>query len=37
VFGGGLLLGTGQEAGVCLDEGGLVSVEACSLPGTGEA
>jgi len=30
-------LGIGQEAGVCLDEGGLVSVEACSLPGTGEA
>ena len=30
------LLGTGQEAGVCLDEGGLVSVEACSLSRTGE-
>ena len=31
------LLEIGREAGVCLDEGGLVSVEACSLPGIGEA
>jgi len=31
------LLETGREAGVCLDEGGLVSVEACSLSRTGEA
>ena len=30
-------LGTDREAGVCFDEGGLVSVEADSLPGTGEA
>ena len=31
------LLGIGREAGVCFDEGGLVSVEACSLPRTGKA
>jgi len=31
------LLGTGREAGVWFDEGGLVSIEACSLLGTGEA
>jgi len=30
-------LGTGREASVCFDKGGLVLVEACSLPGTGEA
>jgi len=30
-------LGTDREEGVCFDEGGLVSVEADSLPGTGEA
>ena len=37
MFGRGLRFRTGLEAGVCFDEGGLVSVEACSLPGTGEA
>ena len=31
------LLGPGLEAGVCFDDGGLVSVEACLLPGTGKA
>ena len=31
------LLETGLQAGVCFNEGGMVSVEACSLPGTGEA
>jgi len=31
------LLGIGREVGDCLDEGGLVSIEAYSLPGTGEA
>jgi len=37
VFGRGLRFRTGLEAGVCFDEGGLVSVEACSLSGTGKA
>ena len=31
------LLGTGREVGVYFEEGGLVSVEACLLPGTDKA
>ena len=34
---GDFLLEPGLEAGVCFDDGGLVSVEACSLLGTCEA
>ena len=30
-------MGTGLKVGVCFDEGASVSVEACSLPGTGGA
>ena len=34
---GAFLLELGLEAGILSDVGGLVSVEACSLPGTGKA